>query len=259
MKDSKQTDINETIDTSTINPGEGLELESGTIQRSNSSVVTYTNKPTEFVFYKVDSTGDHGIKGKPLSGAVFALYELVTDTVDQYENFALEADASGNLTNVQQSKDWKLVQTKTISTGNIVSLNDTVTSGADGIVSFSGIPYDAKEFRLVELTAPPGYTVPVGQWRFLINYDKEIKDNRTYETKILKSVKNPPAMELITPVDGIQYQIRNYKPQDLPSSGNTGIGWFMKTGGALMISSALFIFFLAQRRKKHESKITSQE
>ena len=218
------------------NLGEGIEPQSGIIQSQNCTTVTYTNKPTEFVFYKVESTGGSGVKGTPLSGATFALYELTSGNADDYKDKLVETNASG-----EPSSGWKFIA--------------KVTSKDDGIISFTGINHRATEFRLVELTAPPGYTVPTGQWRIVFDEKTE-----TFVPVIgASAVKNPPGIETITPVDGIQYQIRNYKPQDLPSSGNTGIGWFMKTGGALMISSALLMFVLAQRRKKQDLNKDSQE
>ena len=260
MVNEEQVSTDGAIDESPSNPANGIKPQSGIIQRFNRTEVAYTNTPTEFVFYKVDSTGKPGEKGDPLSGAVFALYKLNDNLDIDYTNYSdtlLETDASGQLINEDQKKDWTLIETKVISGSSIKDIS-TVTSDANGIVSFSGIPYDAKEFRLVELTAPPGYTVPTGQWRIICDGDKSFKP-----IKDVSAVKNPPAIESINQEqdseDPIKYQIRNYKPQDLPSSGNTGIGWFMKTGGALMISSALFIFFLDQKRKKHESEITSQE
>ena len=260
MVNEEQVSTDGAIDESPSNPANGIKPQSGIIQRFNRTEVAYTNTTTEFVFYKVDSTGKPGEKGDPLSGAVFALYKLNDNLDIDYTNYSdtlLETDASGQLINEDQKKDWTLIETKVISGSSIKDIS-TVTSDANGIVSFSGIPYDAKEFRLVELTAPPGYTVPTGQWRIICDGDKSFKP-----IKDVSAVKNPPAIESINQEqdseDPIKYQIRNYKPQDLPSSGNTGIGWFMKTGGALMISSALFIFFLAQRRKKQDLNKDSQE
>lgn len=220
------------------NPANGIKPQSGFIQRFMRTEVTYINTLTEFVFVKVDETGK-----TPLSGAVFALYELKTDKADDYENIVLETDSDGNLTDINQENDWDLVK--------------TITADKDGVISFSGISYNAKEFRLVGLTAPPGYTVPIGQWRIV--YDGETKS--FIPVKDASGVKNPPAIEVINPQreDGIQYQIRNYKPQDLPSSGNTGISWFIKTGGALMICSVLVIFFLMRKKQKDDSKRNIQE
>lgn len=211
------------------NPGNGIKPQSGTIYKSMRTEVTYINTLTEFVFVKVDETGK-----TPLSGAVFALYELKTDTAENYKNTVLKTGSDGNLTDAEQEKDWNLVK--------------TVTSDKDGVISFSGISCKAKEFRLVELTAPPGYTVPTGQWR--INFDEGTKS--FIPVKNASGVKNPPAIEEIISEreDGIQYQIRNYKPQDLPSSGNTGISWFIKTGGTLMICSALVMAILYKQRMK---------
>ncbi len=220
------------------NPGNGIKPQSGSIQRFMRTEVTYINTLTEFAFLKVDELGN-----TPLTGAKFALYELKTDKADYYENIVLETNSDGNLTDNNQTADWELVKTDTSST--------------DGVISFSGISYKAKEFRLVELTAPPGYTVPIGQWRIV--YDEKTKS--FIPVKEASGVKNPPAIEVINSQreDGIQYQIRNYKPQDLPSSGNTGISWFIKTGGTLMICSALVIFFLVRKKQKDDSKRNIQE
>lgn len=220
------------------NPANGIKPQSGSIQRFMRTEVKYINTLTEFAFLKVDESGQN-----PLSDAKFALYELKTDKADDYKNTVLKTDSDGNLTDNNQEADWKLVK--------------TVISNKDGVISFSGINYRAKEFRLVELTAPPGYTVPIGQWRIV--YDEETKS--FIPVKDASGVKNPPAIEVINSQreDGIQYQIRNYKPQDLPSSGNTGISWFIKTGGTLMICSALVIFFLMRKKQKDDSKRNIQE
>lgn len=217
------------------NPANGIKPQSGSIQRLMRTEVTYTNTMTEFAFVKANQDGN------PLQGGVFALYELKTD--EDYTNTVLKTDSAGNLTDSNQANDWQLVK--------------IVTSDENGVISFSGINYKAKEFRLVELTAPPGYTVPIGQWRIV--YDEETKS--FIPVKDASGVNNPPAIEVIESQrgDGIQYQIRNYKPQDLPSSGNTGISWFIKTGGALMICSALVIFFLMRKKQTDDSKRKIQE
>lgn len=236
---SMQNDEKQDIEGTTDSPDySGIKPQSGFIQRFMRTEVTYINTLTEFAFLKVDESGQ-----KPLSGAKFALYELVTDKADDYKNIVLKTDSNGNLTDNNQKDDWVLV--------------NTVISNEYGVISFSGINYKAKEFRLVELTAPPGYTVPIGQWRIV--YDEETKSFIPVEEA--SGVKNPPAIEVINPQreDGIQYQIRNYKPQDLPSSGNTGISWFIKTGGALMICSALVIFCLMRKKQKDDSKRNIQE
>lgn len=140
--------------------------ETGEIEIINSGIrnVAFTNTyvPTdEFSFTKTDQ---NGLEGQLLSGAVFAMYRLTcTDSEHRHEDSLIEISdaAAGTIdSSYEYAECWELA-------------GDVVTSGADGVVSFKELPIDAAEYRLVELKAPDGYTLPEGQWR--IAYDEAQK------------------------------------------------------------------------------------
>lgn len=197
--------------------------ETGEIEIINSGIrnVAFTNTyvPTdEFSFTKTDQ---NGLEGQLLSGAVFAMYRLTcTDSEHRHEDSLIEISdaAAGTIdSSYEYAECWELA-------------GDVVTSGADGVVSFKELPIDAAEYRLVELKAPDGYTLPEGQWR--IAYDEAQKAFAPVSGD--SAVGRPPAIG----TNNGKYYIQNYKPGELPFSGNTGIRMFLIIGGALMIFGA---------------------
>ena len=197
--------------------------ETGEIEIINSGIrnVAFTNTyvPTdEFSFTKTDQ---NGLEGQLLSGAVFAMYRLTcTDSEHRHEDSLIEISdaAAGTIdSSYEYAECWELA-------------GDVVTSGADGVVSFKELPIDAAEYRLVELKAPDGYTLPEGQWR--IAYDEA--------QKAFAPVSGDSAVgrPLAIGTNNGKYYIQNYKPGELPFSGNTGIRMFLIIGGALMIFGA---------------------
>ena len=197
--------------------------ETGEIEIINTGIrnVAFTNTyvPTdEFSFTKTDQ---NGLEGQRLSGAVFAMYRLTcTDSEHHHEDSLIEISdaAAGTIdSSYEYAECWELA-------------GDVVTSGADGVVSFKELPIDAAEYRLVELKAPDGYTLPEGQWR--IAYDEA--------QKAFAPVSGDSAVgrPLAIGTNNGEYYIQNYKPGELPFSGNTGIRMFFIIGGALMIFGA---------------------
>ena len=79
----------------------------------------------------------------------------------------------------------------------------------------------------MEIKAPAGYTLPKGQWK--VTY-AEAEGEFTIEKDA--AVGNPPAY------NGEDGTIINYKPGELPFSGNIGIRMFLLLGGALMVFGA---------------------
>lgn len=201
-----------------------------TIPGNSSDVeVTYTNTyhvEGSFTFTKTGTAEDGNSPG-PLEGATFAVYRLICTTPDaeghDHENqlISIEDPETGEL--AEEDKDcWELAGTP-------------VTSREDGVITISGIPVIADaEYRLAELQAPPGFTLPTGQWK--LYYDSEAKVFKPKSgTGNDASIGNPPAIEKIETGDEITYQIMNYRPGELPFSGNTGIRMFLMIGGMLMI------------------------
>ena len=183
--------------------------------------VAFTNTyvPTaDFSFIKTDR---EGLDGHRLSGAVFAMYRLTCTDPAHNHNDSLIDVSDANIGVIDPDYEyagcWEL-------SGNIV------TSGTDGVVTFEDLPIDAAEYRLVELKAPGGYALPEGQWRIV--YDEEKQAFVPVESG--SAVGRPIAIG--TGDEG--YYIQNYKPGELPFSGNTGIRMFLLIGGMLMILGA---------------------
>ena len=201
--------------------------------------VAFTNTyvPTaDFGFTKTDKGGMD--EGTHLSGAVFAIYQLTcTDPSHRHEDSLIEiadAETGAITTDYEYASCWKLIE--------------VVPSGNDGRVTFEELRIDASEYRLVELTAPDGYTLPGGQWR--IAYDTDSKAFGPVDSE--SAVGNPPAIG--TSEEG--YYIMNYKPGELPFSGNTGIRLFLIDGGILMAAGAAGAAWHLRRRGRLAQEMT---
>ncbi|HJD41389.1 MAG TPA: hypothetical protein H9910_00035, partial [Candidatus Mediterraneibacter quadrami] len=233
------------VGTDSGQPGQTEETEdppSVMIQENTPHTVEVTNTchlEGDFTFTKIERTGEgEQAEDKPLSDAVFAVYKLECmppgspsgdaghdhkDKLIEIENPATGALAEGETC-------WELV-------------GSPVTSGTDGTVVIKDIPVLAaiQEYRLVELKAPPGFTRPQGQWKLEYDADgkKFIPVTGTTGDPNSASVGNPPAIEEASE-DGTTttYKIRNYRPGELPFSGNTGIRMFLLLGGGLMLLGA---------------------
>lgn len=191
------------------------------ISNDGSVNVAFTNTyvPTaDFSFIKTDR---EGLDGQRLSGAVFAMYRLTcTDPTHNHDESLIDVSDvnTGAIdSNYEYAGCWELA-------GNLV------TSGTDGMVTFEDLLVDAAEYRLVELKAPGGYALPEGQWR--IAYDEE--EQAFVPVADGSAVGRPIAIG----TDNGVYYIQNYKPGELPFSGNTGIRMFLLIGGMLMILGA---------------------
>lgn len=226
-------------------PGQTEETEdppSVMIQENTPHTVEVTNTchlEGDFTFTKIERTveGNQAVDN-PLSGAVFAVYKLKCtqsgspsgDAGHDHEDelISIEDPKTGAVAG-EDKGCWELV-------------GIPITSGPDGVITISGIPViENTEYRLAELQAPPGFTRPQGQWKLEYDADgkKFIPVTGTPDDPNSASVGNPPAIEEASG-DGTTttYKIRNYRPGELPFSGNTGIRMFLLLGGGLMLLGA---------------------
>ena len=216
----------------TEQPAEGNDADV-TIPGNPSDVkVIYTNTyhvEGSFTFTKT-GTAEEGSIPDPLEGATFAVYRLICTTPNaeghDHKNqlISIENPETGEVA-AEDEGCWELV-------------GAPMTSGTGGVITISGIPVIKNtEYRLAELQAPPGFTVPTGQWKlYYDSADKVFKPKSG--TGNHASIGNPPAIEEDKTSDTIEYKIRNYRPGELPFSGNTGIRMFLIIGGALILCGA---------------------
>lgn len=174
---------------------------------SHSVVFTNTYTPdltADFTFTKTDSGYS------PLAGASFGIYGLTcTNTGHDHSDDELVVDKTGNITKVTNGETgcWQKIKTD--------------ESDADGKITFSSLNQDA-EYRLVEYKAPDGYVLPKGQW--IVTYDKS-----TAKFEIEATDKDG------TPAFDNTNRVINYRPNELPLTGNRGILIFLLAGGTLML------------------------
>lgn len=182
----------------------------GSIPDNGGSSVAFTNTYSameSFSFQKINREKDG------LSGAGFVLYELTcTDSSHKHDEL-LRVNSNGDAIESSAVDCWKKV--------------GSVESAEDGMVVFEKLLRQSKEYRLIEYRSPEGYTLPKGQW--VLKYSKEHK-----QFEVAGSIGNPPAFEQISGKE-TDYQVMNYKPNELPITGNRGIWLFVAIGGALML------------------------
>ena len=134
---------------------------------------------------------------------------------------------TGVLSDSYAYKDcWKLVDVQT-------------SSEDDGEVNFTGIAVSGIAYRLVEINAPDGYTLPNGQW--IVSYNEDEKEFTIQENG---AVGNPPAF------NGADDTIINYLPSELPFAGNIGILKFLAIGAVLMAAGGAGFLWNIRRKRR---------
>ena len=162
-------------------------------------------------------------QGNVLEGAKFVLYELnCKDESHDHKNKLIEVNENGDLVN--PSECFKNAKKS--------------DSLADGSVHFDDLKIN-REYRLIEYQAPSNYVVPEGQW--VVTYDES-----TAKFKVSGSLENPPAFE----VNGSDLIVRNYKLEELPSTGGRGWTRYMLFGAVVMCIGGVWIY----RNKKRKMK-----
>ncbi|WP_278909577.1 SpaA isopeptide-forming pilin-related protein [Faecalicoccus pleomorphus] len=199
-----------------------------TSQNAVNIAFTNTYEPTaKFAFKKIDASDS------PLSDASFGVYELVcTESSHNHNDDELVINDAGKITEVNKGDKncWKETSTST-STG-------------DGIIDLENLKISS-EYRLVEYKAPGGYLLPSGQW-----YLKYNMENEQFEITGSTNESGTPAYEQINDDEneGIYYQVKNYKPGELPLTGNRGIGLFLLAGSSLMLLGGIILILRHKRR-----------
>lgn len=182
-----------------------------------NSEITFINTYTHFEFIKVNK------EGNPLQDVLFGLYEFDCQDPnhnDTHHDQLLKVDLkTGDLIDPQPC--WKKV--------------GTFSSDAQGKVTLSNL-VEGKKYRLVELKTAPGYILAQGQWT--------IQENQDQQFAFGQSIGNPPAVEF---KEGKNY-LYNYKPHELPLTGDQGNTSFMIWGTALMFF-AVVLWIISQKRR----------
>lgn len=188
-----------------------------------------------FTFTKFGDKNGSNKEDAPLAGAQFTLYELeCQDTAHDHSVEEVKVTRGGNTVVDTPDDCWKLV--------------GTVTSVADGVVTFDHL-HTTSKYRLVETAQPNGYLTPIGQWN--IAYDADPNHPEMMIFQPTNSVGNPPAFKVIQNTDGSTgFQVKNYKWYDMPVSGDSGISKYLSVGACLMAAGTLFFIVMNRKHKK---------
>lgn len=220
--------VNDATDSKLDNKAEGLS-----ISNDGAAIVEFINtyEPTAtFAFKKVNASG------APLSGASFGVYELVCNDPSHDEDVHNKAELvindAGEIEDVKNGNE------------NCWEKSNVSTSDATGKIDLGALKRSS-EYRLVEYKAPGGYLLPSGQW-----YLKYNTENKQFEITGSTNESGTPAYEQINDDEneGIYYQVKNYKPGELPLTGNRGIGLFLLAGSSLMLLGGIILILRHKRR-----------
>ena len=157
----------EIADSETIEGYEGLSYTTEQKNIENYEFVTSTSNTegimedeTIYVYYYYEELVDLefvkvNYDNEPLEGAVFYLFRLICTNS--------EHDHSSDLIDIESYDEecWELVGTFSSDENGIIYLDNLYISGV---------------YRLIEITAPDGYTLPTGQLQIEFNYNDNLSE-----------------------------------------------------------------------------------
>ena len=115
----------------------------------------------------------------------------------------------------------------TYEESNLVT--NKIKTGSDGRATVNGLV--PGKYVLKETKAPDGYSLSANVWQVLVN------DDQSVEVRLNNNNKD----KVDTSEDGA-FLIENIKLYSLPSTGGSGIYWYM-IGGMVLMSAAAWILY----------------
>lgn len=226
--------------------GEEAEESMGCIQLNKDATVTVTNslkiERTWQIIKRSENTDSAGEK-PVLEGAVFELRKVKESSEFKGDNTAIgdNITAALNVPEVKSSNSESLIETEIFCYGK---------SGTDGIITWyqdedCTQPLVAAigegEYILKELIAPTGYTVSNEVWSVVINTGNKItvksnngEDELQQSGDVIESNGKLTQLTKVYFEDAVIYE--------LPSTGGSGIYWYMFSGILLMAGASLITY-----------------
>lgn len=184
--------------------------------RVTSDMNLYALSRVHFSFYKIDADNPD----QTLEGAVFHLYKW---------------SGSGNPPDELVSKN---------SSGSGWALVNVYVSDTSGYVDIGDLDCDTV-YQLVEINAPQGYQLPVGQWRIIADENGTI----VFNTSMVDA--KPLAFENTGTKEAPHYRLRNLKQYELPSTGGQNTIWTTVIGCLILAGCAVWLNFRRKSRKSY--------
>ncbi|MFV0362491.1 MAG: leucine-rich repeat protein [Suipraeoptans sp.] len=186
-------------------------------------------------FTKVDAE-DHSTG---LDGAQFKLFEHTCENASH-----------NHIVDMEDVVDLSSPGTCWTSVKEADGITDKIfTSDSDGEVNLGGL--DTGYYMLVEVKAPAGYEIPIGQWMVDVDSSKDDTPGGGYKLNFVAKTKNiiPNAIVRTSSGSGVSYKVVNTKPMKLPLSGFNGINVYV-LGGILIMLLSLGVYLYDQRKKR---------
>lgn len=219
---------------------------------TNTATLEYTNNPGGGTKTTKDETYTYtfGI-GANLYGESEEAWNKITKELIKVDNTIKEeiTEDGGTVTVSKRLEGATFTLTNDVTTKTY-----TATTGADGILSFTGL--DAGTYTLVETVAPKGYTLSTTEHKVVIVADYNINgtlksysitiDGAATSTYTATYDGGKTEVSSITIVDKTT-DINNTKLSELPSTGGIGTTIFT-IGGCLIMIAAAGLFFASRRK-----------
>jgi len=195
-------------------------------------------KTVDVAFSKVDAFNT----ATPLPGATFKVYELIcTNAGHDHVN-----DPADIVDITAPGACWRA-----LAQGS-PPVDAVFTSDGAGLVNVGPLPNGY--YQIVEITAPPSYQLPVGQWLMTVDV---LAPNTAPNYQLAFVAKSPSIMPnaVIRIVSGsnVLYKIVNTKPMELPLSG-IGVPNAFTAGGFTLMALMSFGYLNRWRKKPREEE-----
>jgi len=135
-----------------------------------------------------------------------------------------------------------------IDSGTWVLWDHGVTTANDPL-TFTLLP--DRYYQFVEILAPPGHQIPMGQWRVTVNSDFPATDFPYLEIIPISHV-TMPYFDTIYPFVRQTYVIENWRDFELPLAGGSGIGMITLAGTSLLVIATGIVIWMKLPKKTRE-------
>ena len=126
------------------------------------------------------------------------------------------------------------------------------TSSVDAPLTFTMLP--DRYYQFVEVFAPHGHQVPLGQWRVTVNSSMPATQFPTLEITHISEVPIPDIVRMPDPDNYPNYMlqtylIQNWRDFELPLAGGRGITMYAAAGASLLVMAAGLLAWMKLPKK----------